>query len=113
MLIDPLASAYVGCLYPFNSNISAVSFEVVLGGTTILPQQPACTPCDPDIEECDYPNYRIVSATVTGPASGTGSLAFVVSQDSISSQSLPLMLDLVYLEGQGYTGAPYNPSVTV
>ena len=83
---------------------------MVFGGTPIIPEQFACTPCDPDTQECDLPNYRVVSATVTGPASGTAALDFVVSQGSISSQSLPLMLDLVYVEGQGYTGAPYNPT---
>lgn len=47
---------------------------------------------------------------VTGPALGTAALQFVVKQGPISNQSLAMMLDLVYLEGQGYTGAPYNPT---
>ena len=51
----------------------------------------------------------IIKEILFGPESGHGTLTFEVSQDAVDIPSLPLLLDIIYLEGQGYDGPPYNP----
>ena len=86
----------------------ATSFTAVFDDTVVVPKQ-LCPPCDPNGDSCRYPIYQTFSATVQGPASGTATLKFVVNQDAVDIQSYPLLLDIVYLKGQGYEGPPYNP----
>ena len=86
----------------------ATSFMAVFDDTVVVPKQ-LCPPCDPDGDSCRHPIYKTFSATIQGPASGMATLKFVVSQDPVDIRSYPLLLDIVYLKGQGYEGLPYNP----
>jgi len=72
--------------------------------------QPACSPCDSSTHTSDYLVYQAVTANFSGPPFGTVTLQFIVSQAPVDTPSLPLLLDLVYLERQGYTGTPVNPT---
>jgi len=64
--------------------------------------QPACSPCDSSTHTSDYLVYQAVTANFSGPPFGTVT--------PVDTPSLPLLLDLVYLERQGYTGTPVNPT---
>ena len=102
-------SFQVACDYIFSDTSQvATSFTAFFDNTIVFPKQ-LCPVCDPNVDSCRYPIYQTFTAMVRGPASGSGVLRFVVSQDAVDNESFPLLLDIVYLKGQGYEGPPYNP----
>ena len=65
----------------------------------IVPKQPACPPCVGSDQSClyNYPRYFNVTGTVVGPATGKGTLKFVVEAASSNGSSVGALLDAIFL----------------
>lgn len=108
----------VACDYPeygVGQAQAATSITAIFNHQTVTPKQlcPSCDGGDPNVGSCSYPVYQLFSTTVFGPDSGNATLKFEVSQDAVDKPSYPLLLDIIYLEGQGYDGPPYNPPIPI
>ena len=85
-----------------------VFFRVTLDHTIVIPQQLSCPACkSPDQPGCQnypYPTYRVVSGTVVGPASGSGTLKVLVSQPTESVGVSPFLITALRMITPGTDG---------
>ena len=86
----------------------AVFFDNQVYNREIQPKH-LCPTCEANNISCSAPSYTIIKEILFGPESGHGTLTFEISQDAVDIPSFPLLVDIIYLEGQGYDGPPYNP----
>ncbi|CAF9923567.1 MAG: hypothetical protein HETSPECPRED_005366 [Heterodermia speciosa] len=103
-----VACDYLAYDYHSNEAREATSIAVYFDGRQIQSKH-LCPTCEANNLSCSDTIYTVIKENLFGPASGHGTLTFEISQDAVDIPSFPLLLDIVYLEGQGYDGPPFNP----
>ncbi|KAH6650777.1 hypothetical protein F5144DRAFT_557283 [Chaetomium tenue] len=106
-----LASA---CNFWTGSGDFGVEFKVSLSGVTILPWAPVCPFCaDPNNSESGCRSgayFEKHNATMTGPASGSGSLVISVRQPAgLNAAQVPALFDQIFVNPLGDTSSN-NPA---
>ncbi|KAL8795081.1 MAG: hypothetical protein Q9195_002378 [Heterodermia aff. obscurata] len=105
-----IVEATVACNYNSNTDYGTphVFFRVTLDHTIVIPQQLSCPACksanDPGCQNYPYPTYKVVSGTVVGPASGSGTLKVLVSQPAESVAVSPFLITALRMITPGTDG---------
>lgn len=96
--------AHVGTIDAFGYHTDYPSFKIYLDNQVLVHKQP---PCGPGLYQCEprtegFSDYRAVTAIVTGPASGKGTLIIEVSAagKTGASDRDKLLLDTITLTSQ-------------